>query len=71
MAETKKEAKKVEEIKEEERTVLIKIPKTRENKEDVYVAVNGESFLIQRGVQVEVPWYVAEVLENSERMIND
>ena len=34
-------------------------------KEDLFVAVNGRSFLIQRGVEVEVPAYVAEVLEHS------
>ena len=50
------------------KTVKIKIPKTRENSDDVYVAVNGKSFLIKRGVSVEVPEYVAEVLEHSEEM---
>ena len=50
------------------KTVKIKIPKTRENTDDVYVAVNGKSFLIKRGVSVEVPAYVAEVLEHSEEM---
>ena len=48
--------------------VKIKIPKTRENSDDVYVAVNGKSFLIKRGETVEVPEYVAEVLEHSEEM---
>lgn len=32
---------------------------------DVYVGVNGESWLIKRGVEVEVPYYVAEVIEQS------
>ena len=36
-----------------------------EYKDDVFVAVNGESYLIQRGVEVEVPDYIAEVLEHS------
>ena len=36
-----------------------------EYKDDVFVAVNGESDLIQRGVEVEVPDYIAEVLEHS------
>ena len=31
----------------------------------LYVAVNGESYLIPRGVEVEVPYYIAEVIENS------
>lgn len=33
--------------------------------DDVFVAVNGKNFLIQRGVDVSVPYYVAEILENS------
>lgn len=36
-------------------------------KDDVFVSVNGENFQIQRGKEVEVPEYVAEVLKNSER----
>ena len=35
--------------------------------DDVYVNVNGESYLIQRGKEVEIPEYVLEVLRNSER----
>lgn len=35
-------------------------------KDDVQVIVNGKVFLIKRGVQVEVPDYVAEVLENAQ-----
>ena len=31
----------------------------------MFVAVNGESYLIQRGVEVEVPDYIAEVLAHS------
>lgn len=34
-------------------------------KDDVFVSVNGESFQIQRGVEVEVPDYIAEVLEHA------
>jgi hypothetical protein len=34
-------------------------------KDPVPVGVNGEQFLVQRGVEVEVPDYVAEVLKNS------
>lgn len=49
--------------------VKIKIPKTRDNADDVYVAVNGRSFLIKRGEYVEVPEYVAEVLQHQEEML--
>lgn len=34
---------------------------------DVFVSVNGENYLIKRGVTVEVPEYIAEVLESSQR----
>lgn len=49
-------------------TVKIKLHKGRSPQEadDVFVSVNGERFQIQRGVEVEVPYYVAEVLEHSE-----
>ena len=49
--------------------VKIKLPLTRTEKDDVYVAVNGESFLIKRGDTVEVPDYVAEVLQHREEML--
>lgn len=34
----------------------------------VFVGVNGENYLIQRGVDVDVPEAVAEVLHNSQVM---
>lgn len=49
--------------------VKIKLPLTRSEKDDVYVCVNGESFLIKRGETVEVPDYVAEVLQHKEEML--
>jgi len=49
--------------------VKIKLPLTRTEKDDVYVCVNGESFLIKRGETVEVPDYVAEVLQHKEEML--
>lgn len=51
-------------------TVTIKLPLTRSDldKEGVYVAVNGKPYQIKRGVPVEVPASVAEVLEHSEEM---
>ena len=36
--------------------------------EDVFVGINGRSYLIQRGVEVSVPYAVARVLEDSEQM---
>lgn len=35
-------------------------------KDDLFVCVNGSSFQIKRGVKVQVPRYVAEVIHNSE-----
>jgi hypothetical protein len=43
--------------------VLFRIPRDKE-KGDMFVAVNGETFLIKRGVEVEIPRYVAEVIRN-------
>jgi hypothetical protein len=54
---------------EKVKTKKIKLPLTRTEKDDVYVCVNGESFLIKRGETVEVPDYVAEVLEHKEEML--
>ena len=50
--------------------VKIKLPLTKTETEDVYVAVNGKSYLIKRGEYVEVPASVAEVLENQEKMLS-
>ena len=47
----------------------IKLPRTRTETEDKWCAVNGKTFLIKRGVEVEVPDYVAEVLQNEEDML--
>ncbi len=53
------------------KTVKIKLPLTRGEKEDVYVAVNGKSYLIKRGETVEVPASVAEVLQHKEEMLSE
>ncbi len=47
---------------------MVKVRLFKDNdkyKDDVFVAVNGKSFQIKRGLEVEVPDYVAEVLERS------
>lgn len=49
-----------------EELVTVKLFKDNERyKDDVFVAVNGQRFQIQRGVPVQVPKYVADVLEQS------
>lgn len=49
--------------------VKIRIPRTKSDQEDVFVSVNMETFIIKRGVEVEVPDYVAEVLQHQEEML--
>ena len=65
VAEDTKDTSVAEETKE--KMVKIKLP--RDKKEpDVFVSVNERSWLIQRGVEVEVPECVAEVLRHREEM---
>ena len=53
-------------------TVSVTIPRGRKQEENfVIVSVNGQSFKIMKGVQVEVPDYVAEVLVNSRMMAEE
>jgi hypothetical protein len=48
-------------------TVKVKLFKdNRRYKGDVFVSVNGRRYQIQRGVEVEVPAEVAEVLQHSQ-----
>ena len=55
----------------EKDTVVIHLFKDNARyKEPVFVAVNGEAYLVQRGVDVEVPKAIAEVLQHSEEMDN-
>ncbi len=50
----------------EDEMVTVRLFKDNERyKDDVFVAVNGRRFQIQRGVPVQVPKYVADVLEQS------
>ena len=52
-----------------EKMVNIFLPRGRKNEENfVIVSVNGRSWKIMRGVEVSVPDYVAEVLENGRMM---
>ena len=69
MAETKttKAAEKVA----EEKKVKIRLPLTRTEKNDVLVGVNGRTWLIKRGEEVEVPECVAEVLQHREEMLSE
>lgn len=50
--------------------VTIRLPLTRELKDDVYVGLNGVGYLIKRGECVEVPEAVAEILQHKEDMLS-
>ena len=63
------EVKKTEAPKE--KLVKIRIPRTKADQEDVFVSVNMRTWLIKRGVEVEVPECVAEVLRHSEEMMEN
>lgn len=52
-----------------EKMVKIRIPRTKADQEDVFVSVNNYTCVIKRGVEVEVPDYVAEVLQHQEEML--
>ena len=57
------------EPKTTKKMVKIRIPRTKADEEDVFVSVNLENFIVKRGVEVEVPDYVAEVLMHQEEML--
>lgn len=46
--------------------VTVKLPLIKNDDSDVYVSVNDYTCLIKRGVEVEVPRFVAEALRDSE-----
>ena len=55
-----------------QRMVSVTIARGRKQEENfVIVSVNGRSWKIMKGVQVQVPDYVAEVLENARMMADE
>ena len=52
-----------------EEKVTIRMPLTREQREDVFVGINGKTWLIKRGEAVEVPTNVAKVLTRREKSL--
>lgn len=54
-----------------EKTVKVKVPRLKKDQEDVYVSVNDRTWMIKRGVQVEVPECVAEVLRHQEEVLEE
>lgn len=51
--------------------VKVRIPRTKKDEEDVFVSVNLRTYIIKRGVEVEVPDFVAEVLRHQEEMMEE
>lgn len=62
MAEAKKATNSAEKM------VKIKLPRIRDREEDVFVSINERTWMIKRGVEVEVPQCVASVIADSEAM---
>lgn len=58
------------EASKKEKLVKVKIPKVKANQEDVFVSVNERTWIVKRGVEVEVPECVAEVLQHQEEMLD-
>ena len=68
-------AKEAEPAQAQELTVLpappakkVKVKLFKDNgqySEPIFVSVNGERYIVPRGVEVEIPEYIAEVLERS------
>ena len=54
---------------EKKTTVKIRLPKLKADQEDVFVSVNDYTCIVKRGVEVEVPVFVAEVLRHREEML--
>lgn len=51
------------------KTVTVRIPRLNPKQEDVFVSVNQYTAIVKRGVDVEVPDFVAEVLKHQEEMM--
>lgn len=62
--ETTEEVKKGKTAKR--KLVKIKLPRVK-GETHAFAAVNGERWQIQRGKEVEVPDYIAEVFQNAEK----
>ena len=71
MATTEKKDTVSKETIQKEKMVKIRLPKTKADEDDERVWVNHRSWQIKRGVEVEVPECVAEVLRNKEIALED
>lgn len=55
----------------EEKKVTIKLPRIKGESDTVYVSINERNWLIKRGVSVEVPKCVADLIDEQERAIEE
>ena len=62
-------ANKEEIMAEKKNTDKVRLPKMKADQEDVFVSVNDYTCIVKRGVEVEVPVFVAEVLRHREEML--
>ncbi len=53
-----------------QKMVKIRLPLSRSESEDEYAGLNGKTYQIKRGVEVEVPKGVAEIFRNREEMLS-
>ncbi|MBQ9747548.1 MAG: hypothetical protein IJV98_02075 [Clostridia bacterium] len=54
-----------------EETVMVRIPRLKKDEEDVFVSVNMRTWIVKRGVDVEVPLCVAEVLRHRDEALEN
>lgn len=69
MAEAKQKAEETNMAEAKQKMVKVRIPRTKSDQEDVFVSVNNYTCIIKRGVEVDVPDFVAEVLQHQEEML--
>lgn len=62
--------KKIPETKTEE-MVTIKLPRIKGEEDAVYVSINERNWLIKRGVSVEVPKCVADLLDQQDKALEE
>lgn len=55
--------------KKAEKMVKIRLPRMTAKQEDLFVSVNNRTWIVKRGVEVEVPACVAEVIRHQEEMM--
>ena len=68
MSESKKTDQTTQAVSLWDKQVTVKLPWIKGQPEAVNVGVNGRFFLIKRGVEVQIPYPVFEVLQHSEKM---